>query len=260
MGLAHADQPLAGAQAPLIFAAASLKPALDAITASPAGQAQAQVQLSYAASSQLARQIDHGAPADVFISADQRWLDWLQERGRIDVASRIDLLGNALVLVAPTGRFSTPLSLMPGVDLARLLGADGRIALAETNNVPAGRYAREALTRLGMWQTLEPRIVAAENVRAALNFAVRGEVPLAVVYRSDARSTGAVDVLATFPADSHTPIVYPAARLRNGPAPVAAARWLALLCSEDSQTIFIAHGFDVLSGCNDVSAADQPHR
>ncbi len=237
------------AETPLVFAAASLKPALDSIAASPAGQALGPVRLSYAASSQLARQIDHGAPADLFISADQAWMDWLQERGRIDDASRFDLLGNALVLVAPAGRFQAPVVLAPGVDLLVRLGEDSRIALAETGSVPAGRYARAALERLGVWQALAPRVVAADNVRAALNFAVRGEVPLAVVYRSDARSNAAVDVVATFPAGSHDAIVYPVARLRDGPAATAAARWLALLCSNDSRVIFVAHGFDVLPDC-----------
>lgn len=243
----------ARAEVPLIFAAASLKPALDSIAASPAGQALGPVRLSYAASSQLARQIDHGAPADLFISADQAWMDWLQERDRLDEGSRFDLLGNALVLVAPAGRFQAPVLLVPGVDLLALLGEDGRIALAETGSVPAGRYARAALEQLGVWPALAPRVVAADNVRAALNFAVRGEVPLAIVYRSDARSA-AVDLLATFPAHSHEPIVYPAARLRQAPAPSAAARWLAGLCTPDSQAVFLAHGFDVLPGCGGTLA------
>lgn len=244
----------ATAQTPLVFAAASLKPALDGIAGKDADGRPA-VRISYAATSQLARQIDHGAPADVFISADPEWMDWLQERGRIVPDSRIDLLGNALVLVAPAGRFAGPVALAPGTDLRPLLGDGGRLAVAETGSVPAGRYARSALRWLGAWETLQPHLVTTENVRAALNLAIRGEVPLAIVYRSDARSSDAVQVLAQLPRQSHAAIVYPAALVRDGPAAGAAASWLARLCEPRARAVFRAHGFDLLPGCTNAPPA-----
>lgn len=226
----------------LVFAAASLKPALDEILATPDAGATDAVMPSYAASSQLARQIEAGAPAAVFISADQDWMDHLARHGLIVADSRIDLLGNALVLVAPQAS-TLRLDIARGFDLAGVLGDDGRLALAEPNSVPAGKYAKAALSRLGAWNAVESRIVAAENVRAALNFVARGEVPLGIVYRSDATGEPSVRVLDEFPAGSHAPIVYPAA-IVTGQDSAAARRLLRRLREPAQQAIFRSHGFD----------------
>jgi molybdate transport system substrate-binding protein len=226
----------------LVFAAASLKPALDPIAASPAAAAIGTIRTSYAASSQLARQIEAGAPAAVFVSADRDWMDYLAERKLVAAGTRVDLLGNALVLIAPKAS-AVELALVPGVDLAGALGADGRLALGEPNSVPAGKYAKAALTRLGAWDRVAGRIVSADNVRAALNFVARGEAPLGVVYRSDAASEPAVRVVATFPPDTHAPIVYPAAVVAAQDSPAARAL-LALLGAPPQQAVFRAHGFD----------------
>lgn len=230
------------AESLLVFAAASLKPALDHILAAPEAGTTDTITPSYAASSQLARQIEAGAPAAVFISADQDWMDYLAERGLVVADSRTDLLGNALVLVAP--RASTQrLAISPGFDLAGALGADGRLALAEPNSVPAGKYAKAALLSLGAWAAVESRIVAAENVRAALNFVARGEAPLGIVYRSDTVSEPSVRVLGAFPAGTHAPIVYPAA-IVAGHDSAAARRLLERLHAPAQQAIFREHGFD----------------
>ncbi len=232
---AHADEVL-------VFAAASLKPALDEIAASADVASIGEVKVSYAASSQLARQIEAGAPAAIFVSADQDWMDYLAERKRIVADSRGDLLGNALVLVAPKDS-TAALEIAPGFDLAGALGADGRLALGEPNSVPAGKYAKAALTKLGVWDAVSTRIVAADNVRAALNFVARREAPLGVVYRSDATSEPAVRVVATFPDDTHAPIVYPAA-LIAGHDSAAARKLLEALRAPPQQAIFRRHGFD----------------
>ena len=231
-----ADRPLT------VFAAASLKESMDAAAAAYGRATGVPVRVSYAASSALARQIEQGAPADVFVSADLDWMDWLQQRSLIDTATRHDLLGNTLVLVAPQTSPAGPLRLRPGTDLRPLLGGDGRIALALTTSVPAGKYAKAALESLGMWKALASRAAEAENVRAALLLVARGETPLGVVYGSDARAEPRVKVLATFPAGTHPPIVYPLARLRDSDHPQAAnfVRWLQ---TDDAKAIFRRHGF-----------------
>lgn len=230
------------AESLLVFAAASLKPALDEILATPEAGSHETITPSYAASSQLARQIEAGAPAALFVSADQGWMDHLATRGLVLADSRVDLLGNALVLVAPIAS-TLRLAIVPGIDLGAALGADGRLALAEPASVPAGKYAKAALQHLDAWAPVQARIVAADNVRAALNFVARGEVPLGIVYRSDAMSEPAVRVLDTFPAASHPPIVYPAAIVAGHDSP-AARRLLARLREPAQQAIFRAHGFD----------------
>ncbi|HEY0180512.1 MAG TPA: molybdate ABC transporter substrate-binding protein [Dokdonella sp.] len=226
----------------LVFAAASLKPSLDAILATPDVAALGDVTASYAASSQLARQIEAGAPAALFVSADEDWMDYLAARALIVAGTRVDLLGNALVLIAPKDHAPT-LAIAPGFDLAGALGADGKLALGEPNSVPAGKYAKDALTRLGVWDALAARVVSADDVRAALNFVARGEAPLGVVYRSDAVSEPAVRVVATFPDGSHAPIVYPAAIVAGHDAPAARAL-LDLLRAEPQRAVFRRYGFD----------------
>lgn len=227
-----------------VFAAASLKESLDEAAAAFQRSGGVPVRVSYAASSALARQIEQGAPADAFVSADLEWMDYLQERGLIDVPSRRNLLGNRLVLIAPQASRARAVALKPGVDLKPWLG-NGRLALALTASVPAGKYARAAFVRYGVWDALQPRVAEAENVRAALMLVARGEAPLGVVYASDAHAEPKVRVLSTFPADSHPPIVYPAARLVSSKHPGAAAfvRWLG---TPAAATIFRRHGFAVL--------------
>lgn len=234
----------AGASATLVFAAASLKPALDTILASAPARAIGEFSVSYAASSQLARQIEHDAPAALFISADQDWMDAVERSGRLVAGSRSNLLGNALVLIAPADS-AQQIRIGPGFDLASALGTDGRLAIAEPLSVPAGKYAKAALVSLGAWSGVESRLVPAAHVRAALNFVARHEAPLGIVYRSDARSEDSVRVVDTFPASSHPPIVYPVALLRAGDNE-AARRLLALLRDDDAARIFARFGFDPL--------------
>lgn len=224
-----------------VFAAASMKESLDEAAAAYGEATGQRVRVSYAASSALARQIEQGAPADVFVSADLDWMDYLQRRDLLDPASRRDLLGNSLVLVAPASSSARPVTLKPGTDLRPLLG-DGRIALALTASVPAGKYAKAAFTSLGMWPTLSPRVAETENVRAALMLVARGEAPLGVVYASDARAEPRVRVIGTFPAGTHPPIVYPVARLKASTHPRASdfLRWLQ---SPSADAIFRRHGF-----------------
>ncbi len=226
----------------LVFAAASLKPALDEIISTQEVRALGDVKASYAASSQLAHQIEAGAPAVLFISADEDWMDEVQSKNRIARDTRVDLLGNALVLVAPRDS-PVKLTIADRFDLAGALGKDGHLALAEPNSVPAGKYAKSALARLGVWDSVQPRVVSADNVRAALNFVAKGEAPLGVVYRSDAVSETAVRVVDTFPAGSHAPIVYPAAVLSDHDTP-AARRLLGLLREPAAQATFRRYGFD----------------
>lgn len=227
-----------------VFAAASLKEAMDEAGAAWTQRTHQDVRNSYAASSALARQVEQGAPADVFISADSDWMDYLQQRNLIDIATRRDLLGNTLVLVAPKDSKAKPLSLRKGSNLLPLLGADGRIALALTASVPAGKYAKAAFESLGIWTALQPRAAEAENVRAALLLVSRGEAPLGVVYGSDAQADPGVRVLATFPASSHPAIVYPVARIKASanPQAVAFVRWLG---SKQAAAIFRKHGFSL---------------
>src|SRR5690606_16899624 len=237
--------PVRAADAPLtVFAAASLKESMDEAAAAFRRGTGREIRVSYAGSSALARQIEQGAPADVFVSADLDWMDALQSEGLIDTATRSELLGNTLVLVAPKASAAQPLRLAPGTDLRPLLGERGRIALALVDSVPAGKYAKAAFTSLGMWDGLAPRAAQAENVRAALLLVARGETPLGVVYGSDALAEPRVKVLATFPGGSHPPIVYPVAKVKASVHPRAAAfvRWLH---TPAAAAIFRGHGFSV---------------
>lgn len=225
-----------------VFAAASLKETLDEAGALYARDHRAHVRTSYAASSALARQIEDGAPADVFISADRDWMDELQSKRLIDPGTRADVAGNALVLVAPVDASKPPVMLKRGVDLRPALGRDGRLALALTASVPAGKYGRAALESLGAWTPVQARVVEAENVRAALQLVARGEASLGIVYASDARAEPRVRVVARFPASTHPRIVYPAARVAASRHPQATA-FVAWLRSPAAQAVFRRHGF-----------------
>lgn len=242
-GLAQADSAVPVRPVITVFAAASLTESLGEIARRYEAAQGVTVKLSVAASSVLARQIESGAAADLFISADGAWMDYLEKRGLVQAASRRDLLGNRLVLVAPAGS-SVVVDLRPGVDLAAALGPSGRLAIAEPDGVPAGRYAVAALRALGAWQTVENRTARAENVRAALAFVARGEAPLGVVYATDAAVEPRVRVVAPFPPESHAPIVYPVA-LMPGASPAAAA-FLAWLAGPEAGAVFAAAGFTVL--------------
>ena len=228
----------------LVFAAASLKNALDEIAVAYEAQTGQSVVISYAGSSALARQIEQGAPADVFISADLDWMAWLSERGLTRKGSETSLLGNRLVLVAPAGSNVTT-KIAPGFDLAALLG-DGRLAVANTDAVPAGRYAKAALETLGVWNSVSGSLAQAENVRAALALVSTGEAPLGIVYRTDANADPQVRILGTFPATAHPPIVYPVAILSGSENPGSEAL-LVFLSGEAAGAIFEAHGFDTIA-------------
>lgn len=232
---------LAAAAPPTIFAAASLEPALDQMAhegalGSPAPR------LVYAASSALARQIEDGAPADLFIPADERWMDDAARHAAIVPSTRIDLLGNALVLIAPSDSKARLDLADGGASLLKALGKDGRLAIALPDSVPAGIYAKQSLTKLGMWDALQPRMAMTRDVRAALNLVVLGQCPLGIVYRSDAVSEPRVKVLATFPAASHKPIVYPLAIVK-GHDDAATRALLAALQSKRAGKVFQHWGF-----------------
>ncbi len=229
------------ASPPTIFAAASLKPALDELAALGLLGATTP-RLVYAASSALARQIEQDAPADVYISADEDWMDDLARHDAIVAASRHDLLGNALVLVA-LKTSSIEVDLAKPQSLRDALGKDGRLSIALPKAVPAGRYAQQSLTALGLWDGIESRLAMTQDVRAALKLVVAGEAPLGIVYRSDAVSEPLVRVVTTFPTTSHKPIVYPVAIPRRHDT-AAARALLAALESPRAQAVFRRYGFD----------------
>lgn len=223
----------------LVFAAASLKGALDEIGALVQQRTGVAMKASYAATSLLAKQIEEGAPADIFFSADEQWMDYAAGRKLIAAASRVDVVGNRLVLIAPKDRVPV-LTIAPGFALAHALGG-GRLAVADPVNVPAGRYGKAALTALGVWDSVARRLAPADNVRAALAFVARGEAPLGIVYASDVVAEPGVTVVGTFPASTHPPIVYPAAlTVRAKPE---AKKVLDAIASAEARAIFVKHGF-----------------
>lgn len=227
-------------QAPVVLAAASLQESLEAAADAWAAKGHARPVLSFAASSALARQVEAGAPADVFISADQEWMDTLADKQLIRPDTRETMLGNRLVLIAPR-QSPVVLEPAPGFPLAQALGR-GRLALADPAGVPAGRYARQALEKLGVWDQIVDRVAAGDNVRAALALVAQGEAPLGIVYATDAAAERKVRVVATFPADSHVPITYPVAILaasRSADAPA----FRTFLLSSEGQAVFRRFGF-----------------
>jgi molybdate transport system substrate-binding protein len=223
-----------------IFAAASLKNALDDAAKLYEAKTGDKVVVSYAASSALAKQIESGAPADIFFSADLDWMDYLEKKGLIDVPSRHTLLGNTLVLIAPKDS-TVSLTIEKGFPLLEALGPDGKLAMASVDSVPAGKYGKAALTYLGVWDMVAPRVAQAENVRAALAYVAKGEAPLGIVYGTDARSEPAVRVVGIFPADSHPKILYPVALLAS--AKPEARNFLDFLLSSEAAPAFEAQGF-----------------
>jgi molybdate transport system substrate-binding protein len=234
---------VAWAADPVVFAAASLKNALDDVAKAYEAKTGQKVTISYAGSSALAKQIEQGAPADIFISADLDWMNYLAGKNLIKNETRRNLLGNRLVLVAPADR-SLSLVIAPGFELAKALG-DGRLAVADPASVPAGKYAKASLEKLGVWDSVKDKLAQAENVRAALAFIAQGEAPLGIVYQTDAAAEPKVKVVDTFPADSHAPIIYPVAQTASSTNPDASA-FLEFLGSDDARKVFEGQGFEVL--------------
>jgi molybdate transport system substrate-binding protein len=235
--------PAARAQAPVtVFAAASLQDALRDLAAQWQARGQPAPRLSFAASSALARQIEQGAPADIFASADEPWMTYVQERKLILDASRVSALGNSLALVAPVGS-SAQVTLARGTDLLALLGPTGRLAMGDPAHVPAGRYAQAALDWMGQWPALAPRLARAENVRAALLLVERGEAPFGIVYGTDARASRGVRTVATFPAESHPPISYPFAITRRAAADPATRAVFAFITGPEAAPTWQRFGF-----------------
>lgn len=227
----------------LVFAAASLKNALDDIHTQYTKDTGKEVSISLAASSQLAKQIESGAPADIFISADLDWVDYLAQKNLIKPDTRKNLLGNELVLIAPKER-NLDVAIAPGFDLAKLLGG-GKLAMADTSAVPAGKYGKAALEKLGVWASVSGQMAQAENVRAALLLVARREAPLGIVYQTDAAAEPGVRIVGVFPADTHPPIIYPIALTAGSSNPDAPA-FLAYMSSDKSRALFEKQGFVVL--------------
>lgn len=230
----------AAAKDVVVFAAASLKNALDEASAAYEKEAGVKALISYAASSTLAKQVESGAPADIFISADLDWMDYLQKRNLIKPESRLTLLGNKLVLIAPANSAGR-IDIAPGFALADVLGNE-RLAMADPSAVPAGKYGKAALEKLGVWAAVSIKVAPAEDVRSALLVVSRGETPLGIVYASDAAADKGVRVVAVFPEDSHPPIVYPAALLASSDNPASTA-FLDYLRSDKARSFFERQGF-----------------
>src|SRR5215472_6044413 len=227
----------------VVFAAASLKEALDDAVRVYAAQTGDTAKISYAASSALAKQIESGAPADLFISADLDWMDYLQQHKLIQPQTRKNLLGNRLVIVAPADS-DLKLDIKPGFDLAGALKG-GHLAMADPDSVPAGKYGKAALEKLGVWNAVQAAVAPAENVRAALLFVSRREAPLGIVYATDAAADPRVKIAGVFPDDTHPPIIYPAALTADSKNP-GAARLLEFLSSPAARPMFEKRGFTVL--------------
>lgn len=227
----------------VVFAAASLKNALDAIAGGWQQETGNKSKISYAAASTLAKQLEQGAPADLFISADLEWMDYVDQRKLIRPGSRINLLGNKLVLIGPKDG-AKPITIAPGFDLLTPL-AGGRLAMGAVASVPVGKYGKAALENLGVWESLKGRIAEAETVRVALTYVARGETPLGIVYQTDAAADQSVAVLGTFPAGSHPDIVYPAAVMAESKRETASALF-RYLQGPQAKAQFEAQGFTVL--------------
>ena len=243
LGIASFAGTAAAADNVTVFAAASLKNALDAANAEWQTESAKETVVSYAASSALAKQIEAGAPADVFISADLDWMDYLAEKNLIKEDTRSNLLGNRIVLVAPKDK-AEPVEIKEGFDLAGLIG-DGKLAMGEVNSVPAGKYGKAALEKLGVWSAVEGKVAGAESVRAALALVSRDEAPYGIVYQTDAAADPGVAIVGTFPEDTHPPIIYPIALLAESRNADAAA-YLDFLKSPRAAPLFEAQGFTVL--------------
>lgn len=237
-GCNHAEAPATG---PTVLAASSLQEALEAAAEAWAAKGHPRPVLSFAATSALARQIESGAPADLFVAADEQWMDTLEQVGAVRTGTRALLLGNAIVVIAPV-RSGLRARALDSAMLARALGDSGRLAIADPDGVPAGRYARAALESLGLWTVAAPRLARAENARAALALVERGEAPLGIVYATDAQASDGVRIVAGLPATSHPPIRYPIAALTSSAHPDAET-FRQFLLSDEARGIFGRFGF-----------------
>jgi molybdate transport system substrate-binding protein len=226
-----------------VFAAASMKNALDDVDTAFTAKTGITIAASYAASSTLAKQIEQGAPADIFLSADTDWMDYATGKKDINEQTRVNLLGNSIVLIAPKDSRIDTVTIGPGFDLAKLAG-DGKIATGDVKAVPVGKYAKAALEKLGAWQAAEPKFAMADSVRAALTLVARGEAALGIVYSTDAKVEPGVKIVGTFPADSHPAIIYPVAATTAAKA--EAAEYLAYLRSSAAKAVFEKYGFTYL--------------
>ena len=227
-----------------VFAAASTTNALTEIAKLYESGGNGPVTLSFASSSTLAKQIANGAPAHVFLSANDVWMQYLDDRQLLEPGSRTDLLGNRIVLIVPSTSGAGKLTLSPQANLASLLGHDGRLALGDPEHVPVGQYARAALERLSLWPQVADRLAPASDVRAGLALVERGEAPLGIVYGSDAAMSNKVRVIGTFPSDSHPAIDYPVATMR-GPDSAAATSFIRFLAGPQAKVIWARYGFEV---------------
>lgn len=236
--------PLAArAQEVTVFAAASLTDAMKDISVKWAAAGHQPLRMSFGSSSTLARQIEQGAPANVFASADEKWMDYLVEKQLIAAGTRKSLLGNDLVLMVAADK-PVHVTINKSFDLAALLGANGRLATGDPAHVPVGIYAEQALRKLGMWDSISPKLARTEDVRAALLLVERGEAPAGIVYATDAAVSKAVMIAGTFPADSHDPVSYPFAVTKSGDTAEARAL-LAFLTSPPAREVFVQRGFKV---------------
>ncbi|MDB5653452.1 MAG: molybdenum transporter substrate-binding protein [Tardiphaga sp.] len=226
-----------------VFAAASMKNALDDVNTAYTAKTGVKVTASYAASSVLAKQIENGAPADVFVSADTDWMDYAIGKKNISEPTRVNLLGNSLVLIAAKDSKIDNVKIDQGFDLAKLAG-DGKIATGDVKSVPVGKYAKAALEKLGSWTAAEPKFAMAESVRAALTLVSRGEAPLGIVYATDAKVDPGVKIIGTFPAFSYPAIIYPVAATST--AKIEATDYIAFLKTSASKTILEKYGFSFL--------------
>jgi len=242
--LAGAPRTLTAQEQITVFAAASLKNALDDTNAAFTKATGVKVTASYAASSALAKQIEQSAPADVFISADLQWMDYVGERKLIKPDTRVNLLGNKLVLIAPADSKIANVTIGQGFDIAKLAGS-GRIAVADVNAVPAGRYAKAALEKLGAWAAAEPKLAQAKNVRATLAFVARDETPIGIVYETDAKVEPRVKVIGAFPDNSYPPVTYPVAATATT-TKQSVSQYLHFLRSPAAKAIFEKYGFSFL--------------
>jgi molybdate transport system substrate-binding protein len=239
-GFAPAAQPESAKPQLLVFAAASLTDVLGELSPVHEKSAGVTIRHAFAASSVLARQIENGGRADVFVSADREWMDYLQSRALVEGSTRRDVVGNRLVLIAPADSRTT-LAIAPRFPLLAALGEDGRLATADPASVPAGRYARAALESLGVWEGVAPRLARADNVRGAMMFVARGEAPLGIVYATDAQADAKVRIVGTFPDNSHPAIAYPAAAVRGSSSEAVA--YLDFLAGRDAAPIWKKYGF-----------------
>jgi molybdate transport system substrate-binding protein len=238
---AQAQQPVT------VFAAASLTDAMKALGEAWRAKGHPLPRFSFAASSALARQMEQGAPADVFASADEPWMDYVQQRQLIVEKSRVSLLANSLVLIAPSDRAAAPVAIRRDTDLLALAGPGGRIATGDPSNVPVGKYAQAALAWMGQWDKVFPRLARADNVRAALLLVERGEAPLGIVYATDAAASRGVKVIGTFPAESHPAVTYPFALARRAEANEEAKAFLAFAAGAEAVAVYRRYGFELAS-------------